>query len=206
MRIGIIGTGHMGTAFAKSLAKTSHEVFIGSREPEKARNLSASVGKFMGGSIKEAVEFGDVLILAVPWSAMNDVLKTAGNLKGKVLVDISNPLKQDFSGLDVTTSASEEIAKIVPDAKIVKAFNTLFAQVLESSLSFKEGKANVFICSDDQTAKEKVSQLASDLGYEPIDVGPLNRAYLVEHLGMLNIVLGFFQKMGTNQAFGVLRK
>ena len=211
MKIGIIGTGNMGAAFATSLSKTSHEVFVGSRDPVKGQALAKSLGNLgrnvKAGSISEAARFGDVVILAVPWLAVKEVLKAAGNLNGKVVIDISNPLKADYSGLDVgfSTSAAEEIAKLAPDAKVVKAFNTIFAQVLQSSLHFKEGKANVFICGDDSGAKEKVSTIAQDLGYEPIDAGQLSSARFVEPLGMLNIVLGYFQKMGTNQAFRLLR-
>lgn len=209
MKIGIIGTGNMGIGFCKCLSKTSHQVFIGSRDPEKAKKMAKSFGNnFKGGSIRETAEFGDVVILAVPWHSIKDVLAQTGELAGKIVVDITNPLTQDFSGLDVgfTTSAAEEIAKLVPKAKVVKGFNTIFAQLLQSSYKFKEGPANVFICGDDQKAKTKVSELAKDIGLEPVDVGQLNRARFVEPLGMLNIICGFHQKMGTNIAFKLIRK
>jgi len=209
MKIGIIGTGNMGTGFCKCLSKTSHQVFIGSRDPEKAKKMAKSFGKnFNGGSIKKAGELGDVVILAVPWHSIKDVLAQTGDLTGKTVVDITNPLTQDFTGLDVgfTTSAAEEIAKLVPKAKVVKAFNTIFADILKGSLKFKEGPANVFICGDDQKAKLNVSELSKDIGFDPVDVGPLNRARFVEPLGMLNIICGYHQKMGTNIAFRLIRK
>lgn len=209
MKIGIIGTGNMGSGFAKALSKTSHQVMLGSRDPEKARKMAKAIGKNVSsGSIKEAAEFGEIVILAVGWHNAKEALSQAGNLEGKVLIDITNPLTKDFSSLDLgfTTSASEEIAKIVPKTKIVKAFNTIFAQLLQNSHKFKEGKANVFICGDDQEAKQKVSKLATDLGYEPIDAGQLSAARLIEPLGMLNITLGYFKKMGTGIAFRLMRK
>ncbi len=209
MKIGIIGTGNMGSSFAKALSKTSHEVFLGSRDPEKSKKMASNFGKNVkAGSIKESAEFGDVIILAVSWHNVKNVLSMVGNLDGKILVDITNPLTKDFSGLDVgfTTSAAEEIAKIAPKAKVVKAFNTIFADVLQSSPKFKEGSANVFICGDDNDSKQKVIDLARDLGFEPIDVGALKSARLVEPLGMLNITLGYFQKMGTTISFKLMKK
>ena len=209
MKIGIIGTGNMGTGFAKAISKTSHTAMLGSRTPEKAKKMAKEIGKnISGGTIREAAGFGEIVVLAVGWHNVREALEQAGNLDGKILVDITNPLTKDFSGLDLgfNTSASEEIAKIVPQAKVVKAFNTIFAQILQSSLKFEEGKPNIFICGDDETAKQKVSKLAADLGYDPIDVGALNSARLIEPLGMLNITLGYFKKMGTNICFRVMRK
>lgn len=208
MKIGIIGTGNMGSGFAKAISKTSHKAMLGSRDQGKAKKMAKSIGKnISGGSIKEAAEFGEIVILAVGWHNVKEALSQAGALEGKVLVDITNPLTKDFSGLDLgfTTSASEEIAKIAPNAKVVKGFNTIFAQILQSSMKFKEGKPNVFICGDDETAKQKVATLAEDLGYATIDVGQLGAARLIEPLGMLNITLGYFRKMG-NIAFRVMRK
>ena len=199
----------MGTGFAKSLAKTNHEVFIGSREPEKAEKMAQELGgNLKEGSYKEAVEFADLVILAVPWDVEKDIVRNLGDASGKILVDICNPLTKDFSGLDVgfTTSAAEEIAKLASGAKVVKAFNTIFAEVLQQSLKFEEGRANVFICGDDRDAKEKVSQLVKDIGYEPVDCGALSAARWVEPLGMLNINLGYMQKIGTNIAFRLMRK
>ena len=208
MKIAIVGTGNMGTGFIKSLSKTSNQVFIGSREPEKAKKMAQSFGKnFSGGSVKEATEFGDVIILAVSWKNIKDVLKRTGDLDGKVVIDISNPVMQDLSGLAVGpgTSVAEEIAKIVPRSKVVKAFNTIFATILQSQSKFKNGNPSVFFCGDDQDAKKKVSDLIKDIGYDPIDAGPLSSARLLEHLGLINISFGFKLGMGSNQAFKLLK-
>ena len=210
MKIAFIGTGNMGTGFAKSLAKTSNEVFMGSREPEKARNMAESFGKNLkGGSVKDAAEFGDIIILAVAWDNMKDVLKELGDLSGKIVVDISNPVKwADMSGLAVpeNTSAAEEIAKIIPKAKVVKAFNTVFSDILQSSPKFGNESVSVFYCGDHEDAKKKVHQLIKDLGYDPVDAGPLASARLLEQLGFINILMAFKLKMGANQAFKLLRR
>ena len=206
MKIAIVGTGNMGTGFAKSLANTSHEVFIGSRAPEKAKEMAESLGRnLQGGSIKEAAEFGEVIILAVGWFNIKEVLDQMGDLSGKVLVDISNPLNKEFSALAMSpdTSASEEIAKM-SKGKVVKAFNTIFAALLQSPDSSKE--ASVFYCGDDEDAKRKVNQLIKDLGYEPVDTGPLSSARLLEQLGFINIMFAFKLNMGANHAFKLVRK
>lgn len=209
MKIAIIGTGNMGTGFAKSLAKTSHEVFITAKDIETAKNIAASFGKnFSAGSVSEAAKFGEVIILAVGWFDVKDVLNEAGDLSGKVLVDISNPLNKDYSGLAVGpgTSASEEIAKMSPKAKVVKAFNTIFAGILQSSPDFNGESASVFYCGDDDAAKKKVNQLIKDFGYDPVDAGPLSSARLLEQLGFINISFGYKLNMGANQAFRLLRR
>ncbi len=209
MKIAVIGTGNMGTGFAKSLAKTSHEVFIASKDAGKAKEMAASFGKnFRAGSVSEAAAFGEVIILTVGWFDIKDVLNEAGDLSGKVLIDITNPLNKDFSGLAVGsgTSASEEIAKMSPKAKVVKAFNTVFAGVLQSSHDFNGMAPSVFFCGDDEDAKKMVNQLVRDFGYDPVDAGPLSSARLLEQLGFINISFGYKLGMGANQAFRLLRR
>ncbi len=209
MNIGIIGTGNMGTAFAKSLAKTPNNLLICSRYPEKATKLAESISeKVKGGSIKDSADFAEVIILAVPWPNIRDVISQLGDLSGKIIIDISNPVKADLSGLAVSegTSASEEIAKMIPKAKVVKAFNTIFATVLESSPKFDNQNASVFYCGNDSDSKNKISQIISDLGYDPIDCGPLESARLLEKLGLVNISFGYKLGMGGNQAFKLLKR
>ena len=208
MKIGFIGCGNMGGALAKRCASAGHQVMVSSRHKEKSEACAKECGENgSAGTVADAVEFGDVIFLAVPYSEVAAALKSAGDLKGKILVDITNALTPDFSGLVVgfSTSAAEEIAKLAPNAKVVKAFNTLFAQVVANP-QFKDGKAGVFVASDDADAKKKVMELSSDIGFEAYDAGPLKNARLIEPLGMLNISLGYHLGMGTDIAFRLIRK
>ena len=139
----------------------------------------------------------DLIILAVPYAAAADALRAAGDLAGTTVVDISNPGKPDFSGLAIghTTSAAEEIQKAVPHVKVVKAFNTVFAQVLGGTAS-----AQVFFAGDDAEAKGRVQALIESAGFEAVDAGPLANARYLEPLAWLNIYFGYMAGRGTNIA------
>ncbi|SFB21140.1 hypothetical protein SAMN04515620_12630 [Collimonas sp. OK607] len=194
MKVAAIGTGNMGAGFAQLLAGANHEVTIGSRDPAKAAELVERVGKnVVGGGIAAAVKPADVIILALPYGVISDALKDAGDLTGKVLVDISNPVTADFKGLVVghTNSAAEEIQVLAPTAKVVKGFNTIFAQLL--SHETRNGKTlQVFLAADDSTAKDTVTTLAKSLAFEPVDAGPLSNSRFIEPIGEMNIHFGFF--------------
>jgi predicted dinucleotide-binding enzyme len=210
MKIGIIGSGNVGSALGKIWAGKGHEVMFSSRHPEKAEVLAKSVGNNASfGLPADAVKFGDVVALAVPWSQAENALKSAGSLDGKILIDCTNPLKPDYSGLAIglTTSAAEEDAKVAKGARVVKAFNTTFAALMasESRLFDAESPAG-FYCGDDAAAKAVVSTLIKDTGLEPLDAGPLEMARCLEPLAFLMIDLGFNQKMGTNIALRLLKR
>jgi 8-hydroxy-5-deazaflavin:NADPH oxidoreductase len=210
MKIGIIGSGNVGSALGKIWAAKGHEVMFSSRHPEKIIALAESAGKnACFGLPEEAAKFGDVIALAVPWSQAENALKSAGSLNGKILIDCINPLKPDYSGLAVglTTSAAEEDAKVAKGAKVVKAFNTTFAVLMASeSRMFGDTSPTGFYCGDDAAAKAIVSDLIRDTGLDPIDAGPLEMARCLEPLAFLMIDLGFNQKMGTNIALRLLKR
>ena len=200
-RIGIIGAGNMGRAFAARLAAAGHDVTITARDPAHAEQAAAAAGgKARAVRSNEIARDADVLILAVPYGAAVDALRTAGDLRGRTVIDISNPLKPDMSGLSVgyTTSAAEEIQKAVPGARVVKAFNTIFAQVLGA----KPGatKAQVLYAGDDAGAKDAARALIESAGFEAVDAGPLANARHLEPLGMLNIYFGYVAGRGTGAA------
>lgn len=208
MNIGYIGCGNMGGALAKRCATAGHQVMISSRHKDKSEACANECGKnASAGSVADVVNFGDVIFLAVPYSEVTAALKSAGDLKGKIIVDITNALTPDFSGLTLgfSTSAAEEISKLAPDAKVVKAFNTIFAQVVASP-EFKDGKPAVFVASDHADAKKNVMELASDIGFDAYDAGPLKNARLIEPLGMLNIALGYHLGMGAEIAFKLMKR
>ncbi|MFX1520367.1 MAG: NADPH-dependent F420 reductase [Promethearchaeota archaeon] len=206
MKIGILGTGSVGQALGKPWAD-KHEIMFGSRNPEKALTVVKSLGKEVSsGTYAEAAKFGDIVVLAVPYNAAKDVLKAAGNLTGKILVDCTNPLAPDLSGLLVgfNTSAAEEIAKLTP-AKVVKAFNSMGVGNI-ANLKFGSETASTFICGDDEEAKSVVRSLGEDIGFDVVDVGPLSNARLLEPLALLWVYLAYKQGMGAEIAFKLLRR
>jgi 8-hydroxy-5-deazaflavin:NADPH oxidoreductase len=209
MKIGIIGSGNMGSGLGKIWAKKGYEVtFSYSRNQEKLAGVAASVPHAKAGTPAEAAH-ADVILLSVRWTDLPDALKQAGSLAGKIVIDCTNPLKPDMSGLVIgyTTSAAEEIAKMTPEAKVVKAFNTAFAQVYEEhSRLFGSRRVSMLYCGDDAAAKTVVAKLINDVGFDPVDCGPLSAARLLEPVAMLVITLGYGMKMGTNMALDLIRR
>lgn len=209
MKIGVIGSGNMGCGLGKIWAKKGHEViFSYSRSQEKLNSLAASLPNAKAGTPAEAAQ-ADVILLSVRWSDLPDALKQAGPLNNKIVIDCTNPLKPDLSGLELgyTSSAAEEIVRMAPGAKVVKAFNTAFAQVYEEkSRLFGSRRASMFYCGDDAGAKSVAAKLITDVGFDPVDCGPLTAARLLEPVAMLVITLGYGMKMGTNMALDLIRR
>ncbi|MFX1411707.1 MAG: NADPH-dependent F420 reductase [Promethearchaeota archaeon] len=208
MKIAIIGTGRLGITLGKIWAEKNHMIMFGSRDPEKAKKLARSIGSnTSGGTFEEATKFGDIIVLAVPWSAAKESVKTAGDLNGKILVDSTTTVAPHLGGplIEHTSSAAEKVAKWAVGAKIVKAIHTVGVESL-NKLQFGSQQASLFICGDNIDAKSKVKQLGRDLGFDVIDVGPLINARLTEPLAMLWIELAYKQGMGTDIAFKLLTR
>lgn len=209
MNIGIIGAGNVGKALGEAWLKRGHEVvFSYSRDMKALRTYAAGLGpKACAGTPAEAVSFGDTILFAPPWAAAEDALQAAGPLTGKVVIDCTNPLTPDLSGLAIghTTSAAEEIARRAPGARVVKAFNTTGAENMRSP-EFKTGRAVMFLCGDDHAAKSIVGVLARDVGFDVVDAGPLRAARLLEPMAMLWIHMAYGMKMGPGFAFALLRR
>lgn len=209
MKIGIIGSGNMGSGLGKIWAAKGHEViFSYTRSQEKLDSLAASLPNAKAGTPAEAAQ-ADVILLSVRWSDVPDALRQAGSLNNKIVIDCTNPLKPDLSGLELgyTSSAAEEIVKMAPGARVVKAFNTAFAQVYEErSRLFGSRRASMLYCGDDAEAKSVVAKLITDIGFEPVDCGLLTAARLLEPVAMLVITLGYGMKMGTNMALDLIRR
>ena len=209
MRIGIIGTGRMGSTLGKLWAAKGHYVRFGSRDPQKAQSLAKSLGEenLSGGTVSDAVKFGEVILLATPWAAAAEVVKGAGSFEGKFLIDCTNPISPGGGGLAVghTTSAAEEIAKWATRAKVVKAFNSIYWENLETPL-FGTQNASLFFCGDDEEAKKIVANLGTDIGFDPVDSGPLINARYLEPLAFLWIDLAFARGLGTGIALKLLRR
>ncbi|MHA2075321.1 MAG: NADPH-dependent F420 reductase [Candidatus Hodarchaeales archaeon] len=189
MNFGIIGTGSMGMGLATQLGKAGYEVTLGSRDPIKAKSNAKSIpGEVKGGSIKEAIDSGEIIIPAIKYPLVLDVLKEyKESLDNKIVLDISNPVGVE---MDKNTSTAEEIAKVIPTSVIVKGFNTVFSSILKSSPRFGNQKVNLFICGDEINSKRILLEIGRVLGYEPIDVGSLKAARHLEALLLFQIYLG----------------
>lgn len=203
MKITIIGTGNMGSAFAKQLSGAGHNVRITGRDIAKAKALAEQFPNVNAYAPSEALGDSDVVVVATAYEAAAQALQSLGNLTGKTVIDITNPLSADFMSLTIghTTSAAEEIAKAVPEAHVVKAFNTLFAQVLADGPEFAQRQRDsVFVVSDSERAKQSAVALAESLGWTTVDAGGLVNARYLEPLAAFNIYLGYGAGLGTSIA------
>lgn len=200
MKVTVIGAGNMGSGFVKQLTRAGHQVSVTARNLDKARDVAAANPGATAVAADNAAAHADVIVLATGYADAAEALRSAGNLQGKIVIDITNPLTADYMGLTIghSTSAGEEIAKAVPGAEVVKAFNTVFAQVLAEGADFGGGrKVSVFVAGDSARAKQAVTELAQSMGFETIDAGGLKNARYLEPLAGLNIYLGYGAGLGT---------
>lgn len=200
MKVAIIGPGNMGLGLARLLVTKGYNVALAHKDLEVATRLAAEIGgTAQGAEPANAVSGADIVILAVPFESVKTALEAAGDLTGKILVDIINPITPDYMALTIghTTSAAEEVAKLAPDAHVVKAFNTVFWQALPFDVRRGNPAIQVLLASDDAAAKETVSTLVTDLEFEAIDAGPLTNARYIEPVGELNIHFGYALGWGT---------
>jgi len=204
--ISIIGSGGMAAAIGGLAAKAGHTVEVMSRDAAKARALAEQVGAGATTGTFGAAPAGDIVILAVPYAAVLDVVKQYGEeLAGKLLVDITNPIKSDFTGFLTPEDSfgAQEIAKAAPaNADIVKAFNTQFSHVLAAG-PVEGHPLDVFIAGDDAQAKARVSAFIESLGLRPMDAGQLPMARTLEHACMLTLGLLTHSVKHTNFSLGV---
>jgi NADPH-dependent F420 reductase len=212
MKIAVIGAGNVGSRLAKLFILAGHEITIGSREQEKAIAIAAQLGETVkGAKYADAVASADVIIVTTPWANNTtlDVVQELGDLTGKIVIDCTNPLAPDYMSntLGYTTSSAEEIAKLIPGVPVVKAFNTIFAEVMEPGKQIFDGqKATGFYCGDDAAAKAIVAKLIEDAGFEPVDAGVLQNARYLEPMAQLNIQIAYGLGGGTNVAFRYMRR
>lgn len=212
MRVGILGSGDVAKALGRGFLKTGHEVMLGSREPAKLAAWVRESGKgASAGTFSETAEFGELVALAIQGTKSVDAIRAAGvdRFKGKVVLDATNPL--DMSGGvppklvgGLGTSSGELNQKALPDAFVVKAFNTV-GNALFYKPQFAGGPPDMFICGDDASAKEQVSRICRDFGWNPVDVGGIALSHYLEATAMVWIITAFAGDH-WNQAFKLLRK
>jgi predicted dinucleotide-binding enzyme len=207
MNIGILGSGLMGGKLGTLFARAGHDVvFSYARSQEKLKGLARDAGgKARAGTPREAAQEADVLLLAVHWSRIDDVLKQAGHLVGKIILSCSLPMNADDTELVVAHSSSgaEDLARKTAGARVVAAFNTVPSEVL---FGVYEGRSSarrpsLVYCGDDTRGKEIASRLIGDVGFDPIDAGPLRIARYMEPFGLLVAQLAYEGDGGPELAY-----
>lgn len=213
VRIGILGSGLMGAKLGTILVRAGHDVvFSYSRSQAKLEQLARdSGGVARAGTPKEAVRDADVVFIAVHWSRIDDVLEQVGDLTGKVVVTCSLPMDVKDEKLVVahTSSGAEELAKKVPKARVVSAFNTVPSEVLFGVFERASvgTRPSLVYCGDDGEAKQLVAQLIRDVGFEPVDAGPLSVARFTEPFALLMARLAYEGGGGPARiSVGVVRR
>ncbi len=190
MRLAIIGAGNVGSSLAEAAAKAGHNVTLSAAHPAHAVEVAGKAGATPAASNAEAVEGADVLVLAVPHAAVAEVAGELGSaLAGKVVVDVTNPLDAAYTDLVTEgVSAAEVLQREITGSSVVKAFNTVFAARYANPTE-NGSPLDAFLAGDDAAAKATVADLASSIGFRPIDAGGLRMARSLEELALLNITL-----------------
>jgi hypothetical protein len=207
MRVGILGSGLMGGKLGTIFARAGHEVlFSYARSNEKLKKLAREAkGNARAGTPGEAATDADALLLAVHWSRIDDVLKQAGDLSGKVIVTCSLPMDAGNTKLIIanTSSGAEELARKVPRAHVVSAFNTVPSEVLFGVFEAKRKntRPSLVYCGDDQRSKDVTAKLVRDAGFDPIDAGPLRIARYTEPFALLVGELAYECEGGPELAY-----
>lgn len=200
MKVAIIGSGNVGRALGASLTRAGHDVTFTAHDPEHAQDAARKIGATAATDNAAAVRDADVAILAVPYAVARDEVapEIADAARGHVVVDATNPLTPDFSGLAVEgTSAAEQFQQQLPGASVVKAFNTVFAAV-QADPGAADGPVDGYVAGDDLAAKQRVLELVASIGLEPLDVGPLAAARHLEGMALVNIGLNAANGWGWN--------
>jgi 8-hydroxy-5-deazaflavin:NADPH oxidoreductase len=209
MKIAILGGGSVGGALGQAWAKKGHDVFFGVRKPDAPdmrETLARCEQRAKAGSSNEAAAFGDVIVNALPWPATRDVLSSL-DLSGKALLDATNPLKPDLSGLEIgtTSSGGELVAQWAKGARVVNIFNSTGYANMADPL-YDGAPTPMFYCGDDAEAKTVAARLAADCGFTPVDCGPLSNSRLLEPLANLWVWLAYPGGLGRNFAFQIVKR
>jgi predicted dinucleotide-binding enzyme len=217
MKVGVLGSGSVGKVLGTAFATLRHDVMLGSREPERddvKEWRTKAGGTAKSGSFSDAAKFGDLVVLATAWSGTQNAIQLAGteNMRGKVVIDTTNPL--DFSAgqgkpprlaVSGQTSAGEQVQQWLPQSRVVKAFNHV-GNAHMFRPEFPGGPPDMFICGNDATAKKEVGQVLGAFGWpDPIDLGGMEAARYIEPLAMIWI-LDYFRTGSGAHAFKLLRK
>lgn len=199
MKVTIVGAGNMGKGLVKQLASAGHQVTVTARDLEKATAVASEFANVTALPAAQALGDADAVVVATAYADAVPALQALGDLDGRVVIDITNPLTADYMGLTIghSTSAAEEIAKAVPGAQVVKAFNTVFAPVLAAGPQLGGERVPVFYAGDSEQGRALVRTLIESTGFAPVDAGPLKNARYLEAVAGLNIWFGYGAGRGT---------
>ena len=211
MHIAIIGAGNVGGALGKGWARAGHAVTYGVPDPSEARHRATAeaAGGAIVASVLQAVQAVDAIVLAVPFDAVGDALAAAGDLSGRLLIDVTNPLRMGAAGLELSLgfdrSAAEHVASLAPRAAVFKTLNQVGFEVMANTAGYAAPPV-MFVAGDDAARKPVVMTLVSDLGFHAVDAGGLRVARLLEPYGMLWIHMALDRKAGLDNAFAYLAR
>lgn len=205
-KIAIIGAGNVGLTLGHGLAAAGHDVTWAVRDPGALKYDETRAAGARFDVIRAAVEASEVALLATPWAAAQAAVEAAGDFGGRPLLDATNPIGPGF-GLTHghTDSGAEQVARWAKNAKVVKVFNTTGVENMAQP-RYGDARAAMCLCGDDEAARALAAGLAADLGFEPLDAGPLANARLLEPAALLWIDLALRRGQGRGFAFGVLRR
>lgn len=211
MNIAFLGVGNVGAPLAGNLAKAGHEVTIAARDPqsESVQKALAAYPKLPVLSVKEALAKADVVFLATPFAANDAALKgLESDLQGKVLVDCTNPVGAGITHcLDSKISGGESVQALAPGAHVVKAFSIYgYENFVDNRYPAAKEKPVMLLAGDDAAAKQTVGKLCADLGWKPLDVGPLSSSLHLEHMALLWIKMARLQGKGPGFVWAVLER
>jgi hypothetical protein len=208
MSVSIIGAGNVGMALGSAFTRRGESVVFGVPDADKYREAVSALGNAASvASTAQAIAASDVVILAVPYAALPAIAQSVPDWQGKILIDATNPLAPGLSGLvlGTSTSGAEELAKLARGARVVKAFNTTGAENMADT-RYPDGAPMMPVCADDADARQRVMALATLIGFDAVDLGPLMAARYLEPFAMTWIHLAIKQGHGRNFAFAMLRR
>ncbi len=206
MRIAVIGTGNVGRVLGRRWAAAGHDVCFGSRRPgdQDALELAASSGAELETPSRAAAD-AEIVVLAVPGTVVEDTVEALGDLAGKIIIDPTNLHKSDLTPQPAMLSRAERIAELAPAAHVVKAFNTTGSKNMEDP-EYPGGRLTMPYCGDDPGAKSTVEKLISQLGFDPVDNGPLVQSYALEGMAQVWIGQAFLQEWGPDIGFVLVKR
>lgn len=207
MNIAIIGAGNVGQALANGWAAKGHTVSFGVRNPDSAKAGAVDRSKFKVLTNAQAVAAAEVVVLATPWTATRDAIEACGSLAGKTVLDATNPLLPNLGGLEIghSNSGGEMVAQWAPGARVVKIFNTTGFNNMTNAV-YGDEHASMLYCGDDAQAKTAAAALASELGFDQVDCGPLLHSRYLENFAVMWIWLAMKGGLGRDVAWKLLRR